>query len=630
MVVALAGGLYWRTRSAETNPKAVALTEKDTVLLADFDNKTGDAVFDDALKQALAVQLQQSPFLNILSDRKIEETLKLMGQQPSQRITRELAREICVRTGSKATVLGSISNLGGQYVIGLNAIGCNSGDTLATEQEQAAGKQDVLKALGQAATTLRTHLGESLTTVQKFDVPVEATTPSLEALKAYSMGIMTSRRKGDAEALSFYRRAIELDPNFAMAYAALGVSYSNLQQRSLSIKYTSKAYELRDRVSERERYRITAFYYYYVTGEDEKAIEAYELWAKSYPRDMVPPGNLGVLYSDFGQYDKALSELEEGQRLEPARAGYSNLAAIDLALNRPEDAEKVFQQAKANGIDGIDIRGALYALHFLRGNAQGMEQQVSWAAGRPGEEDAMLSTQSDTDAYFGRLQRARDYSRRAVDAAVRADSKETAGLWQANEALREAEFGNLAESKKNVDAALAFSQGRDVKLIAALASARGGESARAQALIHDLEEMAPANTILKIYFLPTIRAAIEVGNDNPLQAIVDLEAAAPYDLASPVPINYLYPPYVRGLAYLNARNGTAAAGEFKKLYDHPGIVLNEPIGALARLNMGRAYVLSGDPSKAKAAYQEFFSLWKDADFDIPVLKQAKAEFAKLH
>ena len=630
IVVALAGGLYWRMHSAETNPRAAALTEKDTVLLADFDNKTGDAVFDDALKQALAVQLQQSPFLNILSDRRIEETLKLMGQQPSQRITRELAREICVRTGSKATVLGSISNLGGQYVIGLNAIGCNNGDTLATEQEQATGKQDVLKALGQAATTLRTHLGESLTTVQKFDVPVEASTPSLEALKAYSMGVMTTRRKGDAEALSFYRRAIELDPNFAMAYAALGVSYSNLQQRSLSIKNASKAYELRDRVSERERYRITAFYYYYVTGEDEKAIEAYELWAKSYPRDMVPLGNLGSLYSDFGQYDKALNELEEGQRLEPARAGYSNLASVDLALNRPEDAEKVLQQAKANGIDGIDIHGAWYSLNFLRGNAQGMEQQVSWAAGRPGEEDTMLSTQSDTDAYYGRLQRARDYSRRAVDAAVRADSKETAGIWEANEALREAEFGNVAESEKNVDAALALSQGRDVKLIAALASARGGESARAQALIHDLEVAAPANTILKIYFLPTIRAVIEVGNNNPSQAIVDLEATAPYDLASPVPINNLYPPYVRGLAYLNARNGTAAAGEFKKLYDHSGIVLNEPIGALARLNMGRAYALSGDSSKAKVAYQEFFSLWKDADSDIPVFKQAKAEFAKLH
>ena len=629
VLVALAGGLYWHSHSAVPDAKAAVLTEKDTVLLADFDNKTGDAVFDDALKQALAVQLQQSPFLNVLSDRKIEDTLRLMGQPPTQRVTRGLAREICVRTGSKATVLGSISNLGSQYVIGLNAVGCSNGDTLATEQEQAASKQDVLKALGQAATSLRTHLGESLATVQKFDVPVEATTPSLEALKAYSMGIVTQRRKGDAEALPFMKRAIELDPNFAIAYAAMGVSYSNMAQRTLSIQYMTKAYEMKDHVSDRERYRITAAYYYYVTGENEKAIQAYELWAKSYPRDMVPHGNLGVLYSDFGQYDKALSEVQESQRLEPSRSGFSNLAFTTLDLEKLEDVEKVFQAAQANNIDGIDIRQAKYQLAFIRGNTQGMEQQLAWAAGRPGEEDSMLSVQSDTEAYYGRLARARDVSRRAVDSAVRADSKETAGLWQANEGLREAEFGNPAEARKNVDAALKLSQGRDVKLLSALALARAADSVRAASLVDDIEKSAPTNTILKIYFLPTIRAAIEIGKDNPSQAVVDLEPTLPYDLASPAPINDLFPPYVRGLAYLASRNGAAAATEFQKLYDHPGIVGNEPIGALARLGMGRACAMSGNVSKAKAAYQEFFSLWKDADPDIPVLKQAKAEFAKL-
>jgi tetratricopeptide (TPR) repeat protein len=396
-------------------------------------------------------------------------------------------------------VLGSISNLGGQYVIGLNAAGCSSGDTLATEQEQAASKQDVLKALGQAATTLRTHLGESLATVQKFDVPVEATTPSLEALKAYSMGIMTQRRKGDAEALPFLKRAIELDPNFAIAYAAMGVAYSNLQQRTLSTQYTTKAYELRDRVSDRERYRITAVYYYYVTGENEKAIQAYELWAKSYPHDMVPRGNLALLYSDFGQYDKALSETQEAQRIEPARTGYSNLAAFYMCLNKLDDAEKSFQEAQANSIDGIDIRQMKYVLSFLRGNTQGMEQQLAWAAGRPGEEDAMLSTQSDTEAYYGRLKRARDYSRRAVDSAVRADSKEAAGLWEANEALREAEFGNPAEAKKDVDAALKLSQGRDVKLLSALALGRAADSARASSLADEIEKAAPTHTVLKIF-----------------------------------------------------------------------------------------------------------------------------------
>jgi len=629
VVIAVAVGFYWRSRSVVPDAKAATLTEKDKVLLADFENKTGDAVFDDALKQALAVQLQQSPFLNVLSDRKIEDTLRLMGQPTTQRITRDVAREICIRTGSKALVLGSISNLGGQYVIGLNAVGCSSGDTLATEQEQAAGKQDVLKALGQAATTLRTHLGESLATVQKFDVPVEATTPSLEALKAYSMGIMTQRRKGDAEALPFFKRAIELDSNFAIAYAAVGVSYSNLQQRTLSIQFATKAYELRDRVSDRERYRITAFYYDSVTGENEKAIQAYELWAKSYPHDMVPHGNLGTLYTNVGQYDKALSEILEAQRLEPARVGYANLASVYLASNKLDEAEKTFKEAQANGIDGIDIRQQKYSTYFLRGDAQGMEQQLAWAAGRPGEEDSMLSIQSDTEAYYGRLTRARDFSRRAVDSAVRADSKETAGLWEANEALREAEFGNAADAKKDVDAALKLSQGRDVKIISALALGRAGESSRANSLAEDIGKAAPTHTVLKIYFLPTIRAASAAGKDDPAQAVVDLEPTAPYDLATPGPINALYPPYVRGLACLALHNGTAAVAEFQKLYDHPGITGNEPIGALARLGMGRAYTLSGNVSKAKAAYQEFFSLWKDADPDIPVLKQAKGEYAKL-
>jgi tetratricopeptide (TPR) repeat protein len=629
LLVLAGGGFYWRSRSAVPEAKAATLTEKDKVLLADFENKTGDAVFDDALKQALAVQLQQSPFLNVLSDRKIEETLRLMGQPATQRITRDVAREICIRTGSKATVLGSISNLGGQYVIGLNAVGCSSGDTLATEQEQAGGKPDVLKALGQAATALRSHLGESLATVQKFDVPVEATTPSLEALKAYSMGIMTQRRKGDAEAMPFFKRAIELDPNFAIAYAAMGVSYSNLQQRTLSIQYTTRAYEMKDRVSDRERYRITAFYYYYVTGENEKAIQAYELWAKSYPHDMVPHGNLSVLYSDFGQYDKALSETQEALRIEPTRSAYSNLAAIYLDLNKLDDAEKTFQEAQANSIDGIDIRAEKYLVNFLRGNSQGMEQQLAWAAGRPGEEDVMLSTQSDTEAYSGRLARARDFSRRAVDSAVRADSRETAGLWKANEALRESEFGNTEEVKRGVDAALKLSQGRDVKIMSALALARAGDSARANSLADDIEKSAPTHTVLKIYFLPTIRAAIEIGKDHPTQAVVDLEPTAPYDLATPVPISNLYPPYVRGLAYLASHNGMAAAAEFQKLYDHPGIIANLPIGALARLEMGRACALSGNVSKAKAAYQEFFTIWKDADPDIPILKQARAEFAQL-
>jgi tetratricopeptide (TPR) repeat protein len=625
----VAVGLYLRSRPETGATNTKQLTEKDTVVLADFENKTGDPVFDDALKQALAVQLGQSPFLNILSDRKVEETLRLMGRPSTERITRDVARELCIRTGSKAIVLGSISNLGGQYVIGLNTVGCSSGDTLATEQEESATKENVLKALGTAASALRGKLGESLASVQKFDVPVEATTPSLEALKAYSMGITTGRTKGDAEAIPFMKRAIELDPNFAMAYVGLGVEYANLGQASMAAEYTKKAYDLRDRVSDREKYRISAFYYQYVTGEVEKATEAYELWAKTYPRDQVPHGNLGYIYSVLGQYDKAAAETEEQQRLGPSLVGYGNLAGIYTNLGRLDDARALLQQAQTNQVDGFAIRGDLYSLAFLRGDAAEMGRQVAWAAGRPGEEDGMLSTQSDTEAYYGRLTRARDFSRRAVDAAVRNDSKETGALWQANAALREAEFGNAAAAKQRVDAALALAPGRDVKLLAAMTLARAGDIARAKAIVEQLEKSEATNTMMKIYWLPTIRAAIDLNSSSPSQAVIDLEAASPYELGGPLPIGGLYPVYVRGQAYLAAHNGAAAAGEFQKILDHSGIVLNLPLGALAHLQLGRAYAFSGDSAKARSAYQDFFNVWKDADLDIPILKEAKAEYAKL-
>jgi serine/threonine protein kinase/tetratricopeptide (TPR) repeat protein len=625
----VAAGLYLRSRPGTSAANATPLTEKDTVVLADFDNKTGDAVFDDALKQALAVQLGQSPFLNILSERRVEETLRLMGRPSTDRITRDVARELCIRTGSKAIVLGSVSNLGGQYVIGLNTVGCSSGDTLATEQEQAATKQDVLNALGKAASALRGKLGESLATIQKFDVPVEATTPSLEALKAYSMGVTTGRTKGDAEAIPFLKRAIELDPNFAMAYVGLGVHYSNLGQASLAAEYAKRAYDLRDRVSDREKYRISAFYFQYVTGEVEKATEAYELWAKTYPRDLAPHTNLGVLYSTLGQYDKAAAETEESLEIEPTLTAYGNLAGIYMNLGRPDDARAVLQRAQAKKLDGFALRSDIYGLAFLRGDTAEMDQQVAWAAGRPGEEDPMLSTQSDTEAYYGRLARAHDFSRRAVDAAVRGDSKETAAIWQANAALREAELGNAAAAKQKVDAALALAPGRDVRVLAALALARAGDTARATKVVEQLEKTEATNTMLKLYWLPTIHAAIELSGGNAAQTLISLEAAAPYDLGGPQPFGNLYPVYVRGQAYLAARNGGAAAGEFRKILDHRGIVLNFPLGALAHLQLGRAYLLSGDTAKAKAAYQDFLNLWKDADPDIPILKEAKAEYAKL-
>jgi eukaryotic-like serine/threonine-protein kinase len=622
----IAGIFFLRPRPA------APLTEKDTIVLADFDNSTGDPVFDGALKQALTVQLAQSPFLNILSERKVEETLRLMGRPATDRITRDVARELCVRTGSKAILLGSISNLGGQYVVGISAVGCTTGDVLATEQEEAAAKPDVLKALSKAAASLRSHLGESLASVQKFDVPVEATTPSLEALKAYSMGITTSRTKGASAAIPFLKRALELDPNFAAAYAGLGVEYSNLGQASLSADYIKKAYALRDRVSEHEKYRIAGLYYDSVTGEEDQAIQVYEMWAKSYPQDSVAPGNLGAIYSELGQYDKSLAETQEAMRLEPnAVSSYVNLTETYLQLNRPDDAKKALEQAQQRKLDDEALHWTIYLLAFYQGDAPSMEKQVNWAAGKAGNEDVLLSFQSDTEAYYGRLAKAQDFSRRAVDSAVRNDAKETAALWQVNAALREAEFGNTPVAKQQIAAALALAPGRDVKLFAGLGMARIGETAGAKTVLDEMEKAYPSNTLMKDYWLPTIKAAIELNANNAARAVMSLEPALPYELGAPpqLQVATMYPVYIRGQVQLAAHNGAAAATEFQKFLDHRGVTLNYPLGALAHLGLARAYAVQGDTAKAKAAYQDFLALWKDADPDIPILQQAKAEYAKL-
>ncbi|HXZ41257.1 MAG TPA: protein kinase, partial [Terriglobales bacterium] len=624
VAAAVAGGFYLRSRS--TAPaKATPLTEKDTVVLADFDNKTGDPVFDDALKQALAVELGQSPFLNVLSDRKVSETLGMMGRPANQHITLDVGRELCLRTGSKALLGGTISTLGSHYLIDLNAVACNSGDTLAREQAEATSKENVLKALSQASSGLRTKLGESLPSVQKFDVPIEATTSSLEALKNYSMGVTIGREKGDAPSVPFLKRAIELDPNFPMAYAGLAISYTNMQQPSLALEYATKAYQLRDKVTEREKLRITADYFR-ALGDVEKETQTYELWIANYPRDSVPHNNLGANYSFLGQYDKALAESQEALRLaSDDMLSYSNLGNVYVCLDRFDEARPIYEQALAHKLDGAPLRANIYVLDFIRGDAAQMEQQVAWSAGKPGVEDVFLSAQSDTEAYYGRMSKARDFSRRAVDSAVRADSKETAALWQANAALREAELGNDALAKRGVAAALALSPGRDVKVVAALTLARVGDVPRAKTMAEELEKNYSTNAMLKLYWLPTVNAAVEVSEGNSSQALMDLEAAAPYEVGQgQMFINYLYPAYVRGQAYLLARNGTAAAAEFQKLLDHRGIVLNFVTGSLAHLQTGRAYAMAGDPAKAKAEYQDFFNIWKDADSDIPILKEAKA------
>jgi serine/threonine protein kinase/tetratricopeptide (TPR) repeat protein len=622
----VAGVLYFRSRA----PKRM-LTEKDTIVLADFTNTTGDPVFDDALKQALSVQLAQSPFLNVLPEQKVQETLQLMGRSPSEKLTQNVARELCQRSGSKAMLAGSISSLGNQYVIGLNASNCNTGDSLAEEQVRASGKEDVLRTLDKAAFDLRGKLGESLGTIQKYDTPVEqATTPSLEALKAYSMGVRTKKEKGDAEAIPFYRRAIELDPKFAVAYADLGVCYGNLSQASLAAENIKKAYELRERVSERENLRISAYYYAFATGELEKEAQTYELWVQSYPHDALPHRDLGVNEVVLGQFDKALLEDEEALRLEPDNGtNYSNAWAVYMALNRMDDAKAILDAAAARKLDNVGLHAERYSLAFLRGDKTEMAQQVAWGAGKPGSEDPMLSAQSDTEAYYGRLGAARDFSRRAVDSAVRADSKETAAIWQINSALREAEFENAAQAKQGVVAAMALAPGRDVKVVAALTLARAGDAARALALVQELEKSDPLNTVLKLYWLPTVKAAIELNRGDAAHAIDLLQAVAPYELGGPPPLGQLYPVYLRGLVYLSLHQSTFAAVEFQKILDRRNIVTNFPTGALTHLQLARAYVLSGDTAKAKTAYQDFFALWKDADPDIPILKEAKAEYAKL-
>jgi tetratricopeptide (TPR) repeat protein len=626
----IAGGLYWRPRSATSATNATPLTEKDTVVLTDFTNSTGDPVFDGTLKQALAVDLEQSPFLNILSDRKIGETFKLMGHAPTDHVTADLAKELCLRTGSKAILAGSVSSLGTQYVVGLEAVACSTGDTLAKEQAESASKEGVLKALGTAATSLRARLGESLASVQKFDVPVEATTPSLEALKAYSMGVTTGRTKSSAESIPFMKRAIELDPNFAIAYAGLAVDYSNLGQASLAADYAKKAYDLRDRVSERERYRISALYFQNVTSEVEQATEAYELWTRSYPRDAVPHTNLGFLYANLGQYEKAIAETEAGLRLEPTRGAYGNLAGLYINVNRLQAASQAIQEARQKNFDDLTIRSDLYSLAFLSGDAGEMERDVAWAAGRPNEEDQMLNTQADTQAYYGRLEKARDLARRASDSAVRSDAKETGAQWLAYQALREAELGNAAAARQGVARALALAPGRDVKVLSALALARSGETAQSKTILEALHKSEPTNTYLKVYWFPVIEASIAMVQQAPDRAIVALEPAVPYELGGPPPgSSTMYPAYIRGLAYLAQKNGPAAALEFQKFRDHQGIVLNFLLGSLTRLQLARTYAISGDTANAKTAYQDFLTLWKDADPDIPILKEAKAEYAKL-
>jgi len=636
LIVLLVALLYFHFR------KPSELTDKDVIVIADFANTTGDPVFDSTLKEALAVDLEQSPFLNVLSDRKLSETLKLMGNTPDQRVTQDVGREVCLRTASKALLAGSIASLGSHYGIVLKAISCRTGDLLGAAQAEAESREKVLQTLGEAAATLRGKLGESLASVQKFDKPLdEATTSSLEALQAYTEGDRLAREKGDTDALPLLKRAVELDPNFARAYASLGIRYNNLGQATLAIENVRKAYELRDRVSQREKYYISCTYFTLVTGELEKAIQQYELGIRDYPRDYVALTNLGVNYFTMGQFERAAAVTRDALRLERASIlGYNNLGVAYFSMNRLDEAKSTFDEALAQKLDGPYLRQSIYYLDFLRKDAPGMQQQFAWAMGKPGAEDILLSAESDTQADYGRLQKSRQLSTQAEDSAKRNDSKETAAFWQGNEAIREVEFGNAAEGLKQAREALTLAPGRDVKVEAAVALARDGDVTAAEKLVAALNQEFPLDTLMQNYWLPTVRAAVALQRHDPAQAIALLRSSIPYELADPPPFSAgtMYPVYLRGHAYLDlakvsrtsSENSQHAAAEFQKILDHPGVIVNFPLSALSHLGLARARSLSGDHAGARTAYQDFFALWKNADADLPILKQAKTEYAQLH
>ena len=610
-----------------------SLTDKDTIILADFTNTTGDAVFDGTLRQGLAAQLEQSPFLSLISDERISNSLSLMTQPRDARLTHQLASEVCQRTASAATIEGSIATLGGQYVLGLKAVNCRNGDRLAEEQVTANAKEQVLKALGEATTKLRERLGESLGSVQKYDAPPEdVTTSSLDALNAYSLGLKARHEKGDVASIPFFRQAVQLDPQFAMAYLRLGTEYWNIGEADQATQNCSAAFALRNRVSTRERFHIDASYYDSVLGNLQKAEENFQLWAQTYPQDPVPLDQLGNDYLFAGKYPQALEALLAEKKL--AKDGYfnyTNLVYAYLALNRFHDARLIIEQARARGLEPAPGYRAMYTIDFLEGNLPGMQEDVSWAAGKEGWEARSVDQQSDTEAYWGHRRRAWDLSQKAVAVARRESENEMAARFMVYAALREAEFGNSARAVEAANSALTLVASWDVKTMAALALARAGSTKRAQTLVDEVAKANPSNTLLNLYWSPTIRASTELHQNRPSQAIDILQAAAPYELGQPSQMGpaTLYPVYVRGEAYLRLGEAVSAATEFQKLLDHPGCVMNFLLDALAHLQLGRAYALAGDKAESRIAYQDFFSLWKDADPDIPILKQAKAEYAKL-
>jgi DNA-binding winged helix-turn-helix (wHTH) protein/tetratricopeptide (TPR) repeat protein len=613
--------------------RPAVLSAKDTVVLADFANTTGDAMFDETLRQGLAIQLEQSPFLSLISDQRIQHMLHLMGHAPGARVTAELARGVCERTGSAAVLEGSIAPLGSQYVLDLQAKSCRTGEVLDHEQAQAAKKEDVLNALSQIAVRFRKRVGESLTTIQEHNTPLaEATTSSLEALEAYSAGWKLHTTSGAMAALPLVRRAVEIDPNFALAHATLGRQYADLDESDLSTMSTSTAWRLKDRTSDREKFFIAATYEILATGNLEQARQICEAWAHTYPRDALPHVMLsGYPNKAAGRYEQAIAEARKAIELDPDFAmAYFNLGVNNVYLNRPGEAENALRRAVGRGLDIDEFSMLQHDIVFLKGDQAGMEREASRARERSGAATWISNKEAFALAYSGHLQQARILSRRAVDQAMQESQPERAALWEAGGSLREAFFGQAADARKRAVAALKLSNNREVEYGAALAFALSGDSSRAQAFADDLEKRSPEDTVVRFSYLPVLRARIALNRGEGTRAIEILQTAIPYELGvSRGLFGALYPIYMRGEAHLAAHQGQEAATEFQRILDHRGIVGSDPIGALAHLQLGRALALSGDTIKAKSAYQDFLTLWKDADPNIPILKQASAETAKL-
>ena len=618
-------------------PRGPKLSEKDTIVLGDFDNKTGDHVFDGTLRQGLSAQLEQSPFLNLLSDSRIAETLSLMTQPKDSRLSPELAREVCQRTASAAELNGAIAQIGARYLLTLHAVNCSTGESLGSAEAEASNKDHVLDALGKIATQIRGKLGESLASVQKYDVPpADVTTSSLDALHTYSLA-MKAVSMNFLTPIRIMQHAIEQDPNFAMAYARLGVMYVNIAETQQGAEAITKAYTLRDRVSEREKLYISTRYDQMVTGDLLAARKDYELFEQIYPRDPIPPANLGVICLHLGDFDKLFSFTQAAINLSPKTSDThsSNEILTYIFLNR-------FDEAKAMAVSGLktfpdepSYHSALYTIAFVQRDFAGMQREAQAYITNPTWGDSALNNEANSAGYFGQLAKGREFTRQAADAALKQQKKETPATYDAEAAIRDALAGNIAVAKQNVKIALALSRSKDVEAMSALALALAGDSRQATQLAIELDRQFPKNTILQLNYLPTIRAAEQLWNEDgkidPAKAIEMLAPVTPYELGFTALEEglSLYPVYVRGQALLLAKNGSAAAIEFQKINQHPGIVQNEPIGALAYLGLARAYALSHNSAKAHAAYQDFFALWKDADSDIPILNQARAEYAKL-